>query len=167
MHVEEKSVQGIVSQRIFLILTRVATLCVYTKSAHTQVFSGIFVRIFTRRKCRKFRHRAAASAVGGLCRGLRGWYVSVLFHSIYCSFCPFQAAHVLRTYAKVSAKRFPAKDFGGHLLFRFFTLVVPFIHVVLQVAYYQSVAKPSFSCFFRMFFRSSSGFTPNFFTKKV
>lgn len=29
MHVEEKSVQGIVSRREFLILTRVATLCVY------------------------------------------------------------------------------------------------------------------------------------------
>ena len=65
----------------FLCILRAVSLCVYTKSAHTQVFSGIFVRIFTHRKCRKFRHRAAASAVGGLCRRLRGWYVSVLFHS--------------------------------------------------------------------------------------
>lgn len=83
MHVEEKSVQGIVSQRIFLD-ARGDTVCVYTKSAHTQVFSGISVRIFTQGDDRRPRHRVAASAVGCLCRGQRGWYVSVLFHRFLC-----------------------------------------------------------------------------------
>ena len=62
-------------------------MCVYTKSAHTQVFSGVFARIFTRRKCCRVRHRAAASAVGGLCRGLREWEVSVLLHCHFTSLC--------------------------------------------------------------------------------
>ena len=71
----------------FLCILRAVSLCVYTKSAHTQVFSGIFVRIFTRRKCRRVRHRAAASAVGSLCRGLREWEVSVLLHCHFTSLC--------------------------------------------------------------------------------
>lgn len=82
MHVEEKSVQGIVSRREFLILTRVATLCVYTRFTHTQVFSGISARIFTHGENRRPRHRAAASAIGCLCRRRCGWYVSVLLHCI-------------------------------------------------------------------------------------
>ena len=71
----------------FLCILRAVSLCVYTKSAHTQVFSGVFARIFTRRKCRRVRHRAAASAVGGLCRGLREWEVSVLLHCHFTSLC--------------------------------------------------------------------------------
>ena len=66
----------------------------YTKSAHTQVFSGVFARIFTRRKCRRFRHRAAAYAVGGLCRGLREWEVSVLLHCHFTSLCRHKDKHV-------------------------------------------------------------------------
>ena len=86
MHEEEKSVQGIVSQRNFLILswkeTRVAALCVYTRHTYTQVFSGISARIFTHVDVRRSRFRVAVSAICGLCRGLHGWYVSVLLHRI-------------------------------------------------------------------------------------
>lgn len=82
MHKGEKSVQGIVFQIVFLILTRVATVCVYTRITHTQVFSGISARIFTHSDVRRPRLRAATSAIGCLCRGLHGWYVSVLLHRL-------------------------------------------------------------------------------------
>ena len=117
----------------FLCILRAVSLCVYTKSAHTQVFSGIFVRIFTRRKCRHFRHRAAASAVGSLCRGLREWEVSVLLH---CHLIHFAGT-------KISMYRIPSKDFGI-LVIPFFHLVVPFIHAIPSIRLY-------FSCL-RMFF---------------
>ena len=46
MHGEEKSVQGIVSRRKFLILTRVATLCVCV-CVYTRKFSAVFLHGFS------------------------------------------------------------------------------------------------------------------------
>ena len=133
LRAEKISGQGIVFQAVLMYITRGESVCVYTKSAHTQVFSGIFVRIFTRRKCRHFRHRAAASAVGSLCRGLREWEVSVLLH---CHLIHFAGT-------KISMYRIPSKDFGI-LVIPFFHLVVPFIHAIPSIRLY-------FSCL-RMFF---------------
>ena len=100
MHVEEKSVQGIVSRREFLILARVATLCVCV--------------------C------VCASAVGGLCRGLRGWYVSVLLHCFLAL-----AAHGFMRLCKVKGEAGYGNGFLGtccpiysRLLSRKFTLSV-------------------------------------------
>ena len=65
---------------------RLLCVCVFTSFTHMQVFGGIFARIFTHYNGHRFRHRAAASAIGGLCRGLRERNVSVLFHLISCEF---------------------------------------------------------------------------------
>ena len=52
MHEEEKSAQGIVFQRVFLILTRVATLCVcvcvFIQVSHIRKFSAVFLHGFSR-----------------------------------------------------------------------------------------------------------------------
>ena len=45
---EEKSVQGIVSRRKFLILTRVAILCVFIQDSHIRKFSAVFLHGFLR-----------------------------------------------------------------------------------------------------------------------
>ena len=127
---EEKSVQGIVSRRKFLILTRVAILCVcvcvYTRFTHTQVFGGISARIFTHGDNRRPRHRAAASAIGCLCRGRCGWYVSVLLHCFLAL-----AAHGFMRLCKVKGEAGYGNGFLGtccpvysRLLSRKFTLSV-------------------------------------------
>ena len=121
-------------KQFLCIFTRGESVCVYTKSAHTQVFSGVFARIFTRRKCRRFRHRAAAYAVGGLCRGL-----CVSGRYPYCFIVTL--LHFAGT--KISMYRIPSKDFGI-LVIPFFHLVVPFIHAIPSIRLY-------FSCL-RMFF---------------
>ena len=144
--------------------------CVFIQNPHIHKFLAVFLYGFSRAGSAAIsviglRRPPSAVCADGCVAGMCP-YCFILLYNIWCSFCLFQAAHGLRTRAKISTKRFPAKDFGA--------FVVPFFHACcpiysrgLQVVYYQPVAKPSFSCFFRMFFRSSSGFTPNFFTKKV
>ena len=128
-------------------------MCVYTKSAHTQ-FLAVFLYGFSRTESAAISviglrlplsAVCAEGCVAGMCP-----YCFILLYNIWCSFCPFQAAHGLRIRTKVRTKQFPAKDFG-HLLSKKFTLVVQKIHAGPINTLLSSVCKITVFCLFAGF----------------
>ena len=88
----------------FLCILRAVSLCVCLhKIRRSAANSVIGLRRPPSAVC-------AEGCVAGMCP-----YCFIL-HNIWCSFCPFQAAHGLRTRTKVRTKQFPAKDFGAFVV---------------------------------------------------
>ena len=104
-------------------------VCVFIQNPHIHKFLAVFLYGFSRTGSaaisviglrRPPSAVCAEGCVAGMCP-----YCFILLYNIWCSFYLFQAAHGLRTRAKISTKRFPAKDFGA--------FVVPFFHACCPI----------------------------------
>ena len=86
MRAEIKYGQGIVFQKVIIILTREASVCAYTKITHTQTFGHVSANIFTRANILTHAgghiEAAAANAGGRSRRRLSVGYVCVKFHRL-------------------------------------------------------------------------------------
>ena len=88
MRAEIKYGQGIVFQKVIIILTREASVCVcmYTKIAHTQIFGNVSANICTHGNILTHAdghiETAAANAGGRSRRRLSAGYVCVKFHRL-------------------------------------------------------------------------------------
>ena len=120
LRAEKISGQGIVFQAVLMYsILRAVSLCVFTQNPHIHKFLAVFLYGFSRTGSAAnsvigLRRPPSAVCAEGCVAGMCPY--CFILHNIWCSFCPFQAAHGLRTRTKVRTKQFPAKDFGAFVV---------------------------------------------------